>query len=497
MHRSVCETLSKDNRAKGPKVQRLWLWARGHFKTSIIDVAHSIYLITNNPNIRLLVTSNTIDISGKIVNETRMHFIENEEFRFFFREFVPKASKDGKIDWGTTERFTLGCRTKIYKEPTMMCAGYGTNLAGLHFDRIKADDLVTRQSVTNETQLLQSKEHFASLRSLFDNATVPRIDVIGTPYHYNDLYANLRTMEFYEKSIIPIKDKDGKIAFHERFTEDAIQELINDPTVGPYEFSSQFMLNPIDPSKMKFKEEWIKTYDEIPLGCSEYICVDPASTQTKKSDYTVIEHWCIDAEGKHYLKNGFRDKVTAFQRIDKLFEFVRGAKRLVWVKYEVLGGRHGDLEIIRQKQVTETLFFDVRETKGGKASKQDRIEQRLTGAYFSGKVYWPRSLIYRSFYDGRTHDFVSELRTEYLQFPSSEHDDILDCQAQMFEEQLVKGVAPRAVAERKNGVTADEYEKQYQELVAMKKRNPFLTKEQIQNKLKVRELNRMLMRTIA
>ena len=58
--------------------------------------------------------------------------------------------------------------------------------------------------------------------------------------------------------------------------------------------------------------EWWKEYEVYPEGCSEYILVDPASTQKKKSDFTVIECWDIDWEGKHYLKEGVRDKLEMF-----------------------------------------------------------------------------------------------------------------------------------------------------------------------------------------
>ena len=235
--------------------RRLWLWARGHFKTSLITEAHTVFLLVGNPDIRLLVVSNTLEIAKTMLRNIKDQFIKNEAFRDIFFDFVPEPNKDGKIEFGTTESFVLPNRKRVLKEPSVMCAGVGTNLTGLHFDYMKIDDLVTKDSVTNDNQINLSKEYYASLRQLFDNPMVPKEDVIGTTYHFNDLYADLVKNPDFEKSIIPIRDAFGKIYFHERFTEEGISQLENDPSLGPYAFSSQYLLNPVNPKDIKFKEE--------------------------------------------------------------------------------------------------------------------------------------------------------------------------------------------------------------------------------------------------
>lgn len=489
-HDEQLKYLAKDYQLTKIPVENLWLWFRGGFKTSLITVVHTIYLIINNPNIRILIESNTIEISKKMISEIKGHFIGNKEFRALFKEFCPVPSKDGKIEFGTTEWFSVICRTKNLKEPTVMCAGQGTNLTGLHFDRIKADDMVTKDSVSNETQIQASKDHFASFRSLFDNPMIPRIDVTGTTYHFNDLYQDLLKQEFYRKSVIPVRINDV-LVFPERHNEEALTKLEEDPTVGPYEFAAQYLMTPLNPKDIKFKPEWLKVYDKLPDGCKEYICVDPASTQNKKSDYTVIERWGVDSKGLHYLIEGVRDRVSAFQRIDILFEMVKRSKNLMWVKYEVLGGRHGDLEVIRQKQQQDKVYFLVRETKNGKAAKADRIEQRLVGQWASGVCLLPNSSVYKSIYDNKAHDFVQEYKLEYLQFPFCEHDDILDCHAQMFEEAVVKGAEVKSPAVKK-GMTADEWDKFYKSLEIDRRRYPFTNQEQWNNKLRVQRMRRAL-----
>lgn len=481
-------------------VRRLWLWSRGFFKTSLITESHSIYLIVNNPNIRILLVSNTISVAEDILRNIKNHFMTNALFRYYFPDFCPEPNTVGKVEFGTTEEFTVKCRTRVRKEPTMMVAGIGTNLTGLHFDYIKCDDLVTKDSVTNDSQIQASKDYYSSLRHLFDKAAVPREDVVGTIYHFNDLYsAVLRKMASkgeFKESFVPAR-VNGNATFPERLPDVEIYKLINDPSVGPYQVQTQYFLNPVNPADAKFKEEWLKYYGTkectLPQGLAQYICVDPASTTKKKSDYTVITRWGVDDKGKTYLLQGVRDKLTAFQRIDLLFEFVSRATNLRWVKYEVIGGRHGDLEVIEQKKRKEGTFFNIKETKGTTHSKADRIEQRLVGQYHAGMVLLPEEDYFISKFDGKVYNFVQLLKLEYLQFPFTEHDDILDCQAQLFEEPLIKGVKT-SVENKQDGITANQWDKMYAEIDKWKIMNPGLSNSEVQHRIYSRKLGQQLRR---
>ena len=482
-HEEEIDRIAEVRTLEGP-TRRLWLWSRGFFKTSIINISHIIFLILNNPNIRILLVSYTLDIAKKMLDECKGHFVSNEAFRYFFPEFCPVSNKEGKIEFGTTELFTIDNRVKKLKEPTLMCAGLGTNLTGLHFDYMKIDDLTNEKAVTNDTQILAGKDFYASLRQLYDNPTIPREDVIGTIYHFNDIHCDLQKNLEFEKSFIPVHINDI-YTFPERINEAGFQSIVNDPSVGPYKAQTQYLLNPIDPSKAKFKEEWLQYYYERPKSLAEYVCVDPASTLKKKSDYTVIQRWGIDWQGKHYLLEGIRDKLNASDRIDKLFQVVKNSQNLKFVKYEVLGGRHGDLEMIKRKQMETKTYFLIKETKSTTAAKADRIEQRLVGPWNAGVIYLPQSLPFNSKYDNKVQDFVSQYKLEFLQFPFSEHDDILDCHSQMFEEQLSVAEKPRnAVKVRETPQwTADDWEKRYDLEKQLHSKNPWLDKVQIRQKL--------------
>lgn len=439
-HIDQMKKISKARFITNNPTRRLWLWSRGFFKTSLLTEAHTLWLIVNNPDIRILIVSYTLEVAKKPLGAIRNHFTSNEDFRFFFKEFCPTASPEGKIEFGTTENMTVPNRTRAMKEPTLMCAGVGTNITGLHFDYMKIDDLVNKDSVTNETQIQTSKDYYSLLRPIFDNPTIPREDVIGTIYHFNDLHSCLIKNQEFEHSFIPVHDENGVFIFPERIDKKGYEGICLDPSMNTYDIQSQYLLNPIDPSQRKFKDEWVKYYDKLPDGLSEYLLCDPASAVKKKSDYTVMMRLGLDKDMNIYLLDGIRDRLLANERVEAYVSMAKRAKRLKGAKYEVLGGRHGDLENICDRFLSERLHITPQETKSTNASKQDRIEQRLVGQFHAGKILLPKSMqrVYK--FSGKSYDFTDELLLEFKQFPFSEHDDILDCLSQLFDgEYLQKG----------------------------------------------------------
>ena len=467
-HTKEIEELAKFRYLTNYSVRKLYLWSRGFFKTSVIQEGHTGWLIVNNPNIRILLSSYSLEVAKKPLAAIRNQFMFNNEFRYFFREFCPKPNKDGKIEFGTTENITIPNRTKNYKEPTLMAAGIGTNVTGLHFDVITPDDLVNRDSVSNETQIQASKNYFSLLGPLFDNPTIPRFKMTGTIYHFNDLHSELRKNNKWDVSIIPVHDENYVFKFPERIGKEAFEnEILKDPQMNPYDIQSQYLLNPIDPAQRKFEETWIKYYDALPEGLAEYVYADPASTVKKSSDYTVIERWGFDFNMNMYLIDAYRDRLRSNERVELYVGVAKQCKNLKGAKYEVTGGRHGDLENIRQEFIKARLPIAPKETKATVASKRDRIEQRLVGRFHAGKVFLPRKMLKVYKHDGKDYDFIQEYLLELRQFPFSEHDDILDCHSQAFDGEYVE----KGAKALKPNPKEDEFEWWRQQAINAKKRN--------------------------
>ena len=390
-HKPECEEIQKINAAVIAKRDgkplplvdrvRLWLWARGHFKTTIISIAHTIQLICIWPEIRILIAHNKLENAKGVLGQVKWHFTNNPKFRILFPELCPTANRDGKIEFGTTENFTVPNRNIAASEPTVDTAGVDTTKTGRHYDYIKKDDIVYEKSVTNEEQLEATRMWDARSTFLFDNAETGFQDYVGTRYHWADIYESLLKSSI-KSSVIPAWNDKGEVAFKSRYTRKGLEDILNSPTMSPYDFYTQFLLQPTDPDHMEFKDEWLVYREEDILdNWYFYVCVDPAGEKKKRSDYTVMIVIGVDSKGRRHIVDGVRDKLYLHERINKLKTLIEKWKPFR-VSYERVGMQADVQEINRLKKEGKFPYVTIDEIKlGAKEAKEDRerTKQGLLG----------------------------------------------------------------------------------------------------------------------
>jgi len=405
-------------------MKRLWLWARGHLKTSVVDVAHSIQLMLIDPNIRLMIMHNVLGEAQKILGQIKQHFLYNEQFRHYFPEFCPEEKKSGKIDWGTVDIVTLPNRTIVgIKEQTIEVCGVGKIKTGSHFDYMKKDDLVTRDSVNTADLLQQSIDADDMSQFLFDNYEMGLEDYIGTRYHFSDLYVRKeKTIDKKWQSIRPAIDKNGEVIFKKKFTKEGLEQLRDE--MGSYQFASQIMLNPIDPSQMVFKPNWVQYYSKKPDLMHYYLFVDPANTKKKRSDYTAMMVVGIDEHNNWYIVDIIRDKLNVQERVDAVFELANKWK-VEKVVYETVGFQEVDAQWIREERKQQEYKFALEEVKSHTAAKEDRI-RALQPPFERGQVFLSNEIRKFNKYKNKVVDYIQEFVLELQTFPMAEHDDMLD-----------------------------------------------------------------------
>lgn len=174
---------------------RMLLDPRGHLKTTVNTIAHSLQWILNYPNIRILLSVASFDPQGiQIIDEIESHFRFNETFRFLYPEWCPAAESAGS--WGSQKSFTVPNRKVHRKEPTMSIASVGKVVAGPHYEVIKCSDLVDEQNVKTDGGLREVKSHFRYMMPLLERGpkiegrdlTRGWLDLEGTIYHHSDLH---------------------------------------------------------------------------------------------------------------------------------------------------------------------------------------------------------------------------------------------------------------------------------------------------------------------
>jgi hypothetical protein len=100
------------------------------------------------------------------------------------------------------------------------------------------------------------------------------------------------------------------------------------------------------------------------------------------------------------------------------------------VAYEEYG-LQADIQHIEAEQETKNYRFKITPI-GGKASKRDRIA-RLMPLFERGKFYLPQTRFYTD-HSGQTLNLIDVfIEEEYVAFPVSRHDDMLDALARIVD----------------------------------------------------------------
>jgi predicted phage terminase large subunit-like protein len=407
------------------------LWAREHYKSTIITFGLSLQDILKDPEITIGIFSHTRPIAKSFLSQLKRELETNEYLQRLFPDVLyanpTKESPRWSLDDGIIVR-----RKDNPKEATVEAWGLVDGQpVSKHYKIMVYDDVVTRESVSTPEMIMKVTEAWALSLNLAGQNSRKRY--IGTRYHANDTYATMIEREAAKVRLYPATD-DGTLTGKPVFlTQQQFDERKR--IMGSYVAASQLLMNPLADHVMGLKKEWLEYYDVLrnSAAWNVYILVDPASEKKKSSDYTVIVVIGLGVDNNYYLLDGIRDRLNLTERTSALFDKVRQWKPKT-VGYEKYG-LQSDIEHIKYVQQQEGFRFNILEL-GGTMGKNDRI-RRLVPAFEQHRFYFPRRLLY-STYDGKTADFVQALvNEEYVNFPVASHDDILDAMARITDEDLM------------------------------------------------------------
>ena len=422
------------------------LWSREHFKSTLITYGKSIQDIIASHGEDPLpewdrettigILSVTRPLAKSFLREIKQTF-ENPSLPVIqlFPDIFFNNPKGQSPKWSEDEGIVVK-RKSSPKEATVEAWGLiDGQPTGKHFFCIVYDDIVTQDTVNSIDMIKKTTERWGLSDNIGTRGGIYR--AVGTPYAANDTMQAIIDSGTFKLRKYPATI-DGKWPIEsdsEAFllTKDQLEEKYKKQ--GVYNFACQILLNPVASSLQNFKMEWLKAYAgyNLEYNMNLYIVVDPAHSKKKTSDYTVMMVIGAHEDGNYYVVDMIRDRLNLKERTDKLFKLVNKYKPL-FVGYEQYG-LQSDIEHIREKQDQINYHFQIVEL-GGKMAKVDRIA-KLIPDFESGKIFLPSELMYRD-YEDKNRNLVREfIDEEYLQFPTSKHDDMLDCLARIKDDKMM------------------------------------------------------------
>jgi phage terminase large subunit-like protein len=405
------------------------LWARDHYKSTIITFALTIQDILRDPEITVGIFSHTRPIAKGFMAQIKQELERNDALKALFPDVLYEHPGSESPRWSLDGGIVVRRKTNP-KESTVEAWGLVDGQpTSRHYTHQIYDDVVTMESVSTPDQIKKTTAAWEMSLNLGSGARTRR-RYIGTRYHLRDTYDEMMKRGSVKPRIHAATDNgksppEGKPVF---LTEELLLQKRRD--MGPYTFGSQMLQNPVADKAMSFKPEWLRYYKSADWrSWNRYILVDPASAKKATSDYTVMVVIALAPDQNYYLLKGIRDRMNLTQRAEKLFELHRLFQPL-GVGYERYG-MQADIEHIQFLQNQKNYRFSITEL-GGTMPKEDRIK-RLIPIFEKGRFYLPETMPFVD-YEGRPQDFVQLFVTqEYSAFPVCIHDDMLDCKARILD----------------------------------------------------------------
>ncbi len=459
------------------------LWAREHYKSTIITFAGCIQEMARDPEITIGVFSFNKPTAKKFLAQIKLELETNRDLQAIYPDVFYPDPRNQSPKWSEDKGLVIR-RAGNPKEATLEAHGLVDGQpTGAHFSLRVYDDVVVPASVSTPEQVKKTTLAW----ELSDNLGARGADGmkrawhVGTRYSFADTYQEIIDKNALKTRIYPATDNglaDGNPVF---LSPQAWAQLKTKQ--GPATIACQQLMNPAAGNEAMFRKEWLTFIDIRPSTLNVYIMCDPANSKKKDSDNTAMSVVGIDAGGNKYLLDGYRHKMglrerwLAMRGLRKQWMSTPGVQ-LVKVGYERYG-MQSDLEYFEEQMQIDKEAFEIVElnwTSEGGQSKDDRV-QRLQPDFMGKRFYLAMvcmrkvegggmepyetanqkkvreggqafrvfSPVKRKDHEGNVYSLNKGFIEEFLPYPFSAKKDLIDATSRIYD---MEPVAPIIIDER-------------------------------------------------
>ncbi len=358
------------------------LWAREHYKSTIITFAGAIQEIARDPEITIGIFSHNKGVARKFLIQIKSELETNTELHEVYPDVFWSDPKRQAPRW--SEEKGLICKRKSNpKEATLEAHGLVDGQpTGAHFTLRIYDDVVVPESVGTPEQVDKTTKAWElsdNLGARGENGML-RAWHVGTRYSFADTYNTILERKALKPRLYAATDTglaEGNPVFltPAAWADKKLKQ-------SPATIACQQLQNPAAGNEAMFRKEWVQFIDIRPATLNVYIMCDPANSKKKESDNTAFAVVGVDAANNKYLLDGARHKMGLRER----WEMLRGLRR-VWMAqpgvqlvkcgYEKYG-MQSDMEYFEEQMERDKDAFEIVElnwTSDGTKAKDDRVQR--------------------------------------------------------------------------------------------------------------------------
>lgn len=405
--------------------RQLRLAPRGSGKSTCVAKKAPIWILGNNPNVRLLIVTKTGTLARTINRSIRRSVEGNEKISRVFPNLKPSSP------WTDDELTVQNSRSDGF--PSITAVGLHGTITGRRADRIIVDDIIDKENVWTEASRIKTKEWW-------DEVVMPILEpngsiwAIGTRWHQKDIYAqwmenplwaeDVEVMTAY-KTVLNEKgqremvyDENNKPISYwpSRWTLESLDDRRRE--LGSLVFNAQYMNDPSGYEGILFKGEWLTHYNSMDAAWQHYLSeeyevymgLDPAISESPEADWTAIVVIGLNPTTMDvYILDIYRGHLDFPEQVKKLQEMY--AK---WRPLKIGIETNVRQALARMGYLSGLPVIEIRQGM----NKMSRLIG-LSPHFENGRLKLPDpDHEYKTWYD----DFV----TEYLMYPRGSNDDQLD-----------------------------------------------------------------------
>lgn len=283
-----------NNILKNRNIRALKKWARGHAKSTHIDVFIPLWLkIQKRRELNVMVlVSKSEDAAKTLLGDIQAELQYNKRYIHDFGEQYNAGN------WQDGEFVTRDGRA-------FFARGRGQSPRGLRYrnkrpDYIVIDDLDDDELCGNDTRVRKLTEWVTEALFGTFGAEGGRFIMAGNLISKCSVLANIAALKGIEVSQVNVIDKSGKPSWPAYWRPERIKEMRE--FMGYRAFEKEYMNNPIKEGTV-FRKDWIKftkmrplhEYDKIVAYC------DPSFKSSTTNDYKAIKVWGKICTELHHL----------------------------------------------------------------------------------------------------------------------------------------------------------------------------------------------------
>ncbi|MDE2097372.1 MAG: hypothetical protein KGL39_09025 [Patescibacteria group bacterium] len=442
-------------------------YPRGTFKTTGFSEATPVYVLTRNPNAKILLDGFRHNVAKARLRAIRRK-IENDptlDAHYQTQAWRPAFRSD---TWNDEEIIITPRTDLMSREASIATAGVDVSMNAQHFDLIIADDVVTDTNVRTVEGRERVYQHILDLLPILNPGGV--LLIVFTTWHVDDAYARLIKLEAERERrgqgrIFDIRMRgayDGPtgLFFPQRLTHAFLDEQRE--TMGERKFAAQYLLKPIADEDKTFSMDAAKlraftfyttperrfggivrldTQRNVQLDVETTLAWDPAgrkpSRTTDSHGLTVVGTDSLDI---WWILEAFSRKGLPSQILDLVCRLIV-TYRPWTVSVEDVAAQGLWLDMLADECGRRGIATSFTEFSTGGVPKNERIVLL--------QPRWPSKMMMRADADGRpVHTALWAQMDAFSPGTALDHEDVLDSLVQHLR--LTRKPEPRAIRSVEN-----------------------------------------------